>query len=165
MSWTEKDMLSRQPIPERPRQAEEEQPVLNYKSLREQVYEFLRGELQSGKPVPPGSPINLGDICARLQISRTPLRDALLQLAMEGFVTLSPRRGAFVSKLTMDDIRHSFEIVGALEAAVIASVFDRFQPEHLEKMRSLNNSIREVLEKRDFANYFDLKRLFSWCFP
>jgi DNA-binding GntR family transcriptional regulator len=163
MSRTEMDELRRQPTSGEATSAEEEQPTLNYKSLREQVYEYLRGELHSGRLLP-GSSINLSVICTRLGISRTPLRDALLQLATEGFVTISPRRGAFVSKLTMDDIRHSFEIVGALEAAVIASVFDRFQPVHIERMKRLNDNIREVLEREDFGNYFELNIAFHRVF-
>jgi DNA-binding GntR family transcriptional regulator len=129
-------------------------PVLiNPKSLREQVYEFLREELSSGKLIP-GSAINLAEISSRLGVSKTPLRDALLQLDTEGFVTISPRRGVFVNKLTLDDIRHSYEIVGALESAVILTVFDRIEPYHLSKMKALNSSLTAALEREDFESYY-----------
>jgi DNA-binding GntR family transcriptional regulator len=127
--------------------------MINSKSLREQVYEFLREELSSGKLIP-GSAINLAEVSSRLGVSKTPLRDALLQLDTEGFVTISPRRGVFVNKLTLDDIRHSYEIVGALESAVILSVFDRVEAYHLSKMKWLNSSLTASLEREDFENYY-----------
>ncbi|MCE5242161.1 MAG: GntR family transcriptional regulator [Desulfobacteraceae bacterium] len=142
---------------------EEPASALNYKSLREQVYEFLRAELHSGRLLP-GSAINLSVICSRLGISKTPLRDALLQLDTEGFVTISPRRGVFVNKLTLEDIRHSYEIVGALEAAVITSVFDSFKQSHLEKMRWVNSNLRAALEREDFENYYQLNIAFHRVF-
>lgn len=142
---------------------EEAPTTLNYKSLREQVYEFLRAELHSGRLVP-GSAINLSLICTRLGISKTPLRDALLQLDTEGFVTISPRRGVFVNKLTLDEIRHSYEIVGALESAVITSVFDLFRQSHLEKMRWINSNLRAALEREDYENYYQLNIAFHRVF-
>jgi DNA-binding GntR family transcriptional regulator len=127
--------------------------TINPKSLREQVYEFLREELSSGKLIP-GSAVNLAEISRQLGISKTPLRDALLQLDTEGFVTISPRRGVFVNRLTLDDIRHSYEIVGALESAVIVSVFDRLESDHLSKMKWLNSSLVAAVEREDFESYY-----------
>ncbi len=123
------------------------------KSLREQVYEFLREELSSGKLVP-GSAVNLAEISRQLGVSKTPLRDALLQLDTEGFVTISPRRGVFVNKLSLDDIKHSYQIVGALESAVILAVFDRIEAYHLSKMKWLNSSLIALLEREDYESYY-----------
>jgi len=67
--------------------------IINQKSLREQVYDFIREELTRGKLIP-GDAINLNAISQELGISKTPLRDALLQLDTEGFVTISPVAGS-----------------------------------------------------------------------
>ena len=66
--------------------------MLNVKSLREQIYEYLREEMGSGKLIS-GSSINLTAISDELGVSKTPLRDALIQLEAEGFVSILPRRG------------------------------------------------------------------------
>ena len=92
--------------------------MLNTKSLREQVYEYLRDEIQNGNLLP-GATINPNEISKQLGISKTPLRDAIIQLEIEGFVTILPRRGVTVKKLTLQEIKDSYEIVGALEASVI----------------------------------------------
>ena len=57
----------------------DEKSPISLKSLREQVYDYLREAMNTGDLVP-GSFMNLGEISARLGISKTPLRDALLQL-------------------------------------------------------------------------------------
>ncbi len=58
-------------------------------SLREQVYRYLRDQMHLGN-ILPGSSLNLNQISQQLGISKTPLRDALIQMESEGFVTIYP---------------------------------------------------------------------------
>jgi len=122
----------------------EKKPLLNVKSLREQVYEYLRGEMQAGRLIQ-GSFIDMNEISKQLGISKTPLRDALIQLECERFVTFLPRRGVLMRKLTLDSIKNVLEIAGALESAVIISVFDKIMPNHLEEMAQLNAKMRAIM--------------------
>lgn len=66
-----------------------EKGILNLKSLKEQVYEYLRSQMEKGK-IRPGSTINMDETSRKLGVSKTPLRDALLQLEMEGFISILP---------------------------------------------------------------------------
>ena len=137
--------------------------IINQKSLREQVYDFIREELTRGKLIP-GDAINLNAVSQELGISKTPLRDALLQLDTEGFVTISPRRGVFVNRLTLEDIRQCYEIIGALESTVILAVFDSIQPLHIEKMKLLNSGLRTSIKNEDFQAYYQQNILFHDVF-
>ncbi|MBW1847465.1 MAG: GntR family transcriptional regulator [Deltaproteobacteria bacterium] len=137
--------------------------MLNIKSLREQIYEHLKNEMQSGK-LAPGSSINLNAISRQLEISKTPLRDALIQLEAEGFVSILPRRGVLVRKLYLHDIKESYEIIGALEASVILSVFDQFTSTHISRMEQLNAKQMEALNKDNFENYYKLNLEFHGVF-
>jgi len=101
-----------------------ERPILNVKSLKEQVYDYLRDQLRSGQ-ILPGSAVNLDETSRKLGVSRTPLRDALLQLESEGFVTIYPRRGVIVNLLSLGDIRNYYQIIGALESTAILQAFDK----------------------------------------
>ena len=141
--------------------------LLEIRSLREQVYEYLRGEMQAGRLVP-GTFINLNDISGHLGISKTPLRDAIIQLECEGFVTILPRRGVVVNRLTLEEIRNVLEIVGALESAVILSVFDQITAAHLEEMARINADMRRIMDTRrtrrfDYR-YYQLNNAFHEIF-
>ncbi|HVO83890.1 MAG TPA: GntR family transcriptional regulator [Syntrophobacteria bacterium] len=138
-------------------------PPLLLKSLREQVYEYLRDEMNRGT-LTPGSTINLNEMSSRLGISKTPLRDALIQLECEGFVTISPRRGVTVNKLTIEDIRHAYEIAGVLEGVAIQSAFHNFGQGHIDKMERLNEEMRAAINTGDFDTYYRLNLSFHDVF-
>ena len=112
-------------------------PTLQTRSLREQVYEFLRDEMNRGD-LQPGAVLDLNALAERLGISRTPLREALLQLESQGFVTVVPRRGFRLNPLTLADIRHYYEIVGALEAATLKDHGAALTRADIARMRQLN---------------------------
>ena len=137
--------------------------MINRKSLREQVYDFLRDKLTQGK-LTQGAALNLNAISTELGISRTPLRDALLQLDQEGFVTIVPRCGVFVKRLSLEDIRHYYRILGALESTVVLSVFDRILPSHIERMKRLNLDQKESIHKEDFQAYYQQNLQFHGVF-
>jgi DNA-binding GntR family transcriptional regulator len=128
--------------------------LLNLKSLREQVYDYLRLAMNRGE-LAPGALINLNEISHRLGISKTPLRDALLQLEVEGFVTILPRRGCVVNVLTQEEIRNLYQVIGSLESAVILDEFDKITPPIIEKMKNLNRKMRAALDEDDFDQYYE----------
>lgn len=138
-------------------------PSLQTRSLREQVYEHLRAEMARGG-LAEGSFLDVDAIAAQLGVSRTPLREALLQLAHEGFVTILPRRGFLIEPLTADDIRHFYQIIGALEAAALRSVGHLLTPAYLTAMRRLNDAMARAMEVDDFDAYYALNLAFhdSW---
>jgi DNA-binding GntR family transcriptional regulator len=132
---------------------------LQTRSLREQVYEYLRDEMNRGA-LQPGGFLDLNAIAARLGISRTPLREALLQLETQGFVTVLPRRGFQLNPLTLDDIRHYYEIIGALEAAVLRQHGAALGKAELAHMRAANVAMAEAVAADDFDRYYELNLSF-----
>jgi DNA-binding GntR family transcriptional regulator len=129
--------------------------MLNTKSLREQVYEYLRDEISNRKLLP-GATININAISQHLGISKTPLRDAIIQLEIEGFVTILPRRGVKVKKLSLQEIKDSYQIVGALEGSVILNVFDRIGKSHISRLEKLNAKQLKSLERKEYDSYYKL---------
>jgi len=134
-------------------------PVLQTRSLREQVYEYLRDQMSTGG-LQPGSFLDLNELARRLGISRTPLREALLHLESQGFVTVLPRRGFRLNALSLDDIRHYYEIIGALEAAALGSVGSALGPADFARMRSLDAAMAEAVAARDFDRYYEANLAF-----
>lgn len=135
------------------------QPVLQTRSLREQVYEFLRDEMARGG-LQPGEFLDLNELAARLGVSRTPLREALLQLEVQGFITVLPRRGFRLNALTRDDIRHFYEIIGALEATALRQARPRLGATDFARMRALDAAMGRAVSARDFDRYYEANLAF-----
>jgi DNA-binding GntR family transcriptional regulator len=129
-------------------------PLLIIKSLKEQVYEYLREQLRTGK-ILPGSVINLDETSRKLGVSRTPLRDALLQLEMEGFVTIHARRGVVVNTLSLQDIKNCYEVIGALDGTAMRHAFSMIGKAEVEAMENLIQEMKKALQADDFDLYYE----------
>jgi DNA-binding GntR family transcriptional regulator len=129
-------------------------PLLNVKSLKEQVYEYFRVLMHNGA-ILPGSEIDLEETSKKLGVSRTPLREALLQLEMESFVTILPRRRVLVNVLTLQDIKNYYEIIGALESTALLASFDKFKEGNIRSLEKLNAGMKRAIEKADFDLYYE----------
>jgi DNA-binding GntR family transcriptional regulator len=138
-------------------------PLLNVKSLKEQVYEYLREAMRQGE-ILPGSVIDMEETSTRLGVSKTPLRDALLQLEMEGFVSILPRRKVVVKTLTLQDIKDYYEIIGALESTAILHDFDLLREADVAHMEQLNVEMNAAIERDDFDKYYEKNLAFHNAF-
>lgn len=136
---------------------------LNLKSLREQVYDYLRHLMNIGE-LSSGSFLDLNRLAEEIGVSRTPLRDALLQLETEGFVTILPRRGIQVAPLTLSDIRQLYEIIGALEGAAVCSAMPGITAGDIQRFRKLNQEMRQALENGHFDRYYQKNLAFHGVF-
>ncbi len=87
---------------------------LVHNSLHEEVAVMLRDRIFDGS-LAPGVFIDEVALCNTLKISRTPLREALKVLAVEGLVRHEPRRGSFVSEVTEQDLDEIFPVMALLE--------------------------------------------------
>ncbi len=123
------------------------------KSLKEQVYDYLRQQLQRHE-LQPGTVINMDATAKKLGVSKTPLRDALIQLEMEGFVTISPRRGIYVNSLPLDEIREFYQVIGALESSALVEAFPRLGASGIKKMDRLNRQMQKAIDADDYELFY-----------
>ena len=108
----------------------------------------------------PGMFVSMNQIMKNLGLSRTPLRDALLQLQTEGFVTFLPQRGIQINELSQQDIECMYEMLGDLDSRVLLSVFPVIGPTEIEKMNKLNQHMLENISNFNFSRYWDLNTAF-----
>ena len=140
-----------------------EKSILNFKSLKDQVYEFLREQMEKGK-IRPGSVINMDETSKKLGVSKTPLRDALLQLEMESFVSFLPRRGVIVNHITLQDIKDYYEIIGALESTALLCAFDRLKKDDIDNLKAINKEMEEAIKRNNFNLYYKKNLIFHNTF-
>lgn len=129
-------------------------PPIIVKSLREQVYDHLKTQLKAGA-LDTGAFLDLNRLAAELGVSRTPLRDALIQLEAEEFVTIAPRRGVAVRALDGQDIREIYQLVGALEANALRIAAPTLGPEDLAHLRELDRRSAVAMEQGDLEAYYE----------
>jgi DNA-binding GntR family transcriptional regulator len=127
--------------------------------LRQQVYEHLRRELKSEK-LKPGNTVRINQLGEELGISRTPLRDALLQLQAEGFVTFLPQRGILINEVLEKDIKDIYEMLGALDSRGLLSVFPRIGSAEIRQMKAINEEMLLQVKEQAYYKYFDMNTLF-----
>jgi len=131
----------------------------HYQLLRTQVYEHLREELKTEK-LKSGMFISINKLAEELGITRTPLRDALLQLQAEGFVTFLPQRGIQINKISQQDIEDIYEMLGALDSRALLSVVGKMGPREIETLKKINEEMMRNISGEKFNRYWDLNTEF-----
>jgi len=95
-------------------------------------------------------------LAEQLRVSRTPLREAIKLLAVEGLVDLLPNRGAVAVKLTETDIVDTFEVLAQLEALSGRLAAQRISDAELVELRALHYEMLAAYARRDLSNYYRL---------
>jgi len=124
----------------------------SYKPLRELVLEAIREAIISGTLKPRERLMEI-QLAEELGVSRTPIREALRELELEGFIVMVPRKGAFVADMTFKDIADIFEIRVALEGLAAGLAAERITDEEMEDLE------RHLVEKADAIARSDMERL------
>lgn len=113
--------------------AETSSPALGNRLLRETVYEQLRAEMISCK-LAPGTEMREAELAARFDMSKSPVRDALMRLEREGLVITSPRQGYRVAPVSLTDVLDMFHLRAALERACVERIVIHASDEQLAEL-------------------------------
>ena len=127
-------------------------------SLHEQVAHRLRQLLVEGR-IAPGAKLNERLLCENLNVSRTPLREAIKMLAAEGLVELLPNRGAIAVALTEEDVLNTFEVMAGLEAQSGELAAQRITAAELAEIQALHFEMMAAYTRGDLSNYYRLNAL------
>jgi DNA-binding GntR family transcriptional regulator len=131
---------------------------LKLSGLHEQAASRLRTMLVEGQ-IAPGAKLNERELAAALQVSRTPLREAIKMLASEGLVDLLPNRGAVAVKLNEADVRHSFELLALLEGHAGELAATRISDAARDELRAKHFEMLACHARRDLSGYYRLNAL------
>ena len=135
----------------------------NDQLLRNQVYTFLHKQMMD-QVLHPGDTVSMKQLIDTLGVSRSPLRDALLLLQSEGFITIFPQRGIVINALTQSDVLDIYEFLGALESRIVLSVFDKIGKSKIEKMKSINRKLEIFKNNNNVEAYNDMNIKFHNVF-
>ena len=118
------------------------------RALYQEVAEQLRLQIFS-RELAPGSWIDELKLAAQFGISRTPLREALKVLAVEGLVTMKLRRGAYVTEVSASDVAQVYQLMALLESDAAAQVAANASAAQLAELQAIHNRLETQVDQRD----------------
>ena len=121
-------------------------------TIREQVYKILRDDICQGVYAP-GTRLQEVELAENLSVSRSPVREALRQLAADGLLLEIPNKGVYVKEFTVRDIEEIYELRVMLESYGINHSADRLTSVRRERLLGLLSEMESFLEKGDVQSY------------
>jgi GntR family transcriptional regulator, rspAB operon transcriptional repressor len=113
-------------------------------NIRDDVYALLRSGILN-HVYPPGHRLDLDELEQQLQVSRTPLKEALHKLESEGLIQILPRRGTFVSEIDPKNIVESYDVRLALELFIASIVVQKIDADEIAQLREIRQQMHNLL--------------------
>jgi DNA-binding GntR family transcriptional regulator len=130
-----------------------------HKTLRERIYEEIVRLIVAGE-LPSGASIDERSMIERLDVSRTPFREAIGTLAKEGLVEIRPYKGFYVRSFSLKEIEDLYELRKELEGFATRLAVERLADADVEKLERILDNAVSALRRRDMAAYADHDREF-----
>jgi DNA-binding GntR family transcriptional regulator len=128
------------------------------------VYEFLKERIIKGI-YSPGEKLNEREIARLVNVSRTPAREALRILEHEGFVTNVTKKGVFVKKYSPAELDTLHMMLIRLEGLAVEMAASRLSEEDFDVLEKMNNRLKALALKKNYADYLALNIEFHLFFP
>lgn len=118
------------------------------KPLKDLVYLELKHKILTGEIVSQTRLMEI-DLSEKMNVSRTPIREAIKRLADDGLVKVEPRRGAYVANISIKDMLDVFEVREDMEGFVAKLAAQRITDEEKEELKAIAAEYEEAIEKAD----------------
>ena len=128
--------------------------VSEYLPLRDVVFNTLRQAILRGE-MEPGERLMEIQLSQKLGVSRTPIREAIRKLELEGLVIMIPRKGAEVAHITEKDMRDVLEVRSTLEELAVTLACKNVTPDKIEALKAANKVFESAIISKDVVNIVD----------
>lgn len=126
-----------------------------YLPLRDVVFNTLRRAILKGE-LKPGERLMEITLADKLGVSRTPIREAIRKLELEGLVVMAPRKGAKVASITERDLNDVLEVRKGMEVLAISLACKRITREELEKLETIEQSFQKLIESGNLTELAEM---------
>lgn len=133
--------------------------ISNYKPLREIVFEYLRNSILNGE-LEPGERLMELQLAQQLGVSRTPVREAIRKLELEGLVEMIPRKGAYVADVSIKDILDILEVRMFLEGLAAYFAAERMSDEEIEELKEISKKFENEIVTMEKEEMIELDNKF-----
>jgi DNA-binding GntR family transcriptional regulator len=122
------------------------------KTLSQSIYEHLKDSILN-RELEPNQRINEKEIADRFQVSRTPVREAVVRLAAEGFVEILSHRESLVKEVSFRELKEIFQVLGVLDRLAASLIVDRIDPQELSKLEKMTNKMERYFIMREIEKF------------
>ena len=129
--------------------------INDYELLNQKVYRILKAEIIEGS-LKPGTKLLENNIAKQLGISRTPIREALRELAAEGFVKMNPNQGVVVSNASVEDVQEVLQIRGVLEGLAARLATKMINEEEIKELEKYQKQMEYYTNKDDVLAFSEM---------
>lgn len=132
---------------------------MNIRSLSQQIYDFIVEEIRMGN-IQLGQKINENDLLEKLPTSRTPIREALIQLASDGILENVPRKGFFVRSIDHDTMLEHYRVIAHLDFYALKLALPNMTERDFRKMEDILDDIDAAIAAQEHLEYCALSDSF-----
>jgi len=133
--------------------------MYKFLSLKDHVYNYIAEEILKGSLVPEEK-INESKICQELNISRTPVREALIQLASEGVLVNVPRKGFLIKSVTPKEAENIYAVIGVLDGFAASLACPFLTEKHMKDMEFYLDSMDLSIKSNHYEMYYKQQETF-----
>jgi len=137
--------------------------INGFTSVGDYVYSEIR-KLIINWDLKPGQRVSEAEMSKILNVSRTPVREAFIQLKIEELVMVLPQRGTFVTKVNIEKVKEGLFIRSCLESEVLAEVSGKLTDEQINQVQGYLDSQEEALKDGDAKKFYMYDLLFHKAF-
>lgn len=125
------------------------------KTLSQSIYIYLKHAVVTNE-LKANQRIIEKDIAKMFGVSTTPVREALLRLAAEGYLSVDSHRKTVVKEASIEELKDILQVMAELDAISIGHVVEHIQPEHLAKLKELTEQMEQAGRAKDIEKYLEL---------
>ena len=129
--------------------------IEGYELLSQKVYRALKTEIIKGS-LKPGTKLSEGKIAEQMGVSRTPVREALKELAAEGFVKMNPNQAVVVSNASVEDVQEVLQIRGVLEGLAARLATKMISEEEIKELEKYQKQMEYYTKKDDVLEFSEM---------
>ncbi|QHI73024.1 GntR family transcriptional regulator [Aminipila terrae] len=133
--------------------------MYKFQSLKDHVYDYIADQILKGNLLP-DEKINENKICQELNISRTPVREALIQLSSENVLENVPRKGFVLRKLDSKEAAEIYAVVGVLDGYAAVLACNRLSEKTLKDMEFYIESMDVAINAGNYEMYYKQQEIF-----
>lgn len=125
------------------------------KTLSQSIYNYLKNAVITNE-LKANQRIIEKDIAKMFGVSTTPVREALLRLAAEGYLSIDSHRKTYVKEASIEELKDIFQVMAELDTIAVGHAVEHIQPEHLQKLEELTEQMEQARKAKDIEKYLEL---------